>query len=91
MEADDLKFARFSETEAGLLDFAGKLRHVGRAPWDDEVVGLGQARLDFVQEMAIAFAEQVVKELVLNLGRRGALQEQEERLRGQALGMNQHG
>src|ERR1035438_7470493 len=42
--------ARFDQAKAGFLNFLGQLRHVRRSPWNDEVVRIGQARMEFLQQ-----------------------------------------
>ena len=73
MEPDHLILMGFVEMEAGLLNFLCNPRHVGHAPWHHDVVRLLQMRMNFAQEMLVAFREQVIKKLFLKTGRGGSI------------------
>ena len=80
-ESDRHIFAGFVQTEASLLNLGYDLRHVGDAPRDDNVVRLRQPGPDFLQEVPIALAQEIVQELLLLMGRRRVAQQFQQRLR----------
>jgi hypothetical protein len=62
---------------------------MGRSPWYDDVLRLRKPGMDFFHESPIAFAEEIIKELLLKMGRR-ELHQFQDRLGVHTLGMNEH-
>jgi hypothetical protein len=90
MESDRHNFPGFVQVEARLLNFSGDSRHVGRSPGHDDVVRLRKPGMDFFQEMPIALPEEIIKELLLKMGRLRELRQLQHGLGVHTLCMNEH-
>src|SRR5437667_9036216 len=59
-ESDRYIFPSCAQTKAGLLNFSCHLRHVGHSPRHDNDLRLLKPGMDFLQEVPVAFPEEVI-------------------------------